>query len=65
MVHHHTDGEYKQPLSNSLQKRMLRVKSNITDNALGMLPMVPGMHVMITDNIAMWGKVVNGLLCKT
>jgi len=41
---------------------MLRVKSNITDDALGMLPMVPAMHVMITDNIAMWGKVVNGCI---
>ena len=30
----------------------VRVKSNITDNALGMLPMVLGMHIIITDNIA-------------
>src|SRR5882762_6211415 len=41
---------------------MLRVKSNITDDTLGMLPMVPGMCVIITDNIAMQGKVVNGCI---
>jgi len=60
---YHADDEYhKQPLSNLPQKRMLRVKSNITDDTFGMLPMVPGMRVMITDNITMRGKVANGCI---
>ena len=39
---------------------MLRVGSNVSNDALGMLPLVPGMKVMITDNVAMWGGVANG-----
>ena len=39
---------------------MLRAQSNITDDAIGTLPLVPGMNVMITDNLAMRGKVANG-----
>ena len=32
----------------------------MTDDAIGMLPLVPGMNVMITDNLAMQGKLANG-----
>jgi len=38
----------------------------VIDDAIGTLPLVPGMKVMITDNIAMRGKVANsciGTLC--
>ena len=38
---------------------MLRAKSSVMDDAIGMLPLVLGMKVMITDNIMMRGKVAN------
>jgi ATP-dependent DNA helicase PIF1 len=58
--YHADDTFHGQPLKNNLRKRMLRSPSNITDDAIGMLPLVPGMRVMITDNLAMRGKVANG-----
>lgn len=58
--YHADDRFHKAPLGNALRKRMLRAKSNITDDAIGMLPLIPGMKVMITDNLAMRGKVANG-----
>lgn len=55
---YHADDSYKRgPLTGRLRRRMLRVKSNASDDALGMLPLVPGMKVMVTDNIAMRGGV--------
>jgi ATP-dependent DNA helicase PIF1 len=55
---YHSDDKYRNaPLKSMLCKRMLRVGSNISNDALGM---VPGMKVMITDNVAMWGGVANG-----
>jgi len=60
---YHADDKYhRSPLASTLRKRMLRAKSNVTDDAIGMLPLVPGMKVMITDNIAMKGKVANGCI---
>jgi len=38
---------------------MLRAQSNITNDAIGMLPLVPGIKVMITDNVAIRGRVAN------
>jgi ATP-dependent DNA helicase PIF1 len=58
---YHADDRYnKAPLQDTLRKRMLRVPSNVTDDAIGMLPLVPGMKVMVTDNVAMHGGVTNG-----
>jgi len=37
-----------------------QVRSTITNDNLGCLPLVPGMRVMITDNAAITAKVVNG-----
>lgn len=55
------DDTYKKaPLSGNLRTRMLRVRSNVSDDALGMLPLVPGMKVMVTDNVAMSGGIANG-----
>ena len=39
---------------------MLRAPSNLTNDTLGVLPLVPGMKVMVTDNVAMRGGVANG-----
>jgi len=61
--YYHADDRYcLSQLPNRLRNRMLRAKSNITDDAIGMLPLVPGMKVMITDNVAMKGKVANGCI---
>jgi len=39
---------------------MLRAPSNLTNDSLGVLPLVPGMKVMVTDNVVMRGGVTNG-----
>jgi hypothetical protein len=58
---YHADDQYHgNPLKGALQKRMLGAPSNMTNNAVGMLPLVPGMRVMATDNVAMRGGVANG-----
>ena len=46
-------------LGNTFKNWMLRAKSNMTDDAIGMLSLVPGMNIMITDNFAMQHKVAN------
>jgi hypothetical protein len=38
---------------------MLQAKYNITDDAIGILPLVLDMKVMIVDNVMMQGKVAN------
>ena len=60
--YHANDRYHRAPLASTLRNRMLRAKSNVTDDAIGMLPLVPGMKVMITDNIAMREKVANGCI---
>jgi len=39
---------------------MLKAPSNLTNDSLGILPLVPRMKVMVTDNVAMHGGIVNG-----
>ena len=63
MHYYHADDKFcNAPLKGALRKRMLRAQSNITDDVIGMLPLIPGMKLMITDNLAMRGGVANG--CK-
>ena len=58
---YHADDQYHcNPLKGALQERMLRAPSNMTNNAVGMLPFVLGMRVMVTGNVAMCGGVANG-----
>ena len=58
---YHADDRYRNaPLKGTLRNRMLRAQSNVTNDAIGMLPLVPGMRLMITDNVAMRGGVANG-----
>ncbi|KIK76881.1 hypothetical protein PAXRUDRAFT_168539 [Paxillus rubicundulus Ve08.2h10] len=42
------------------RKRMVRVRTKDSKEALGRLPLIPGMPVMITENIAIGNRVVNG-----
>ena len=61
MHYYHADDKFHNaPLKGALRKRMLRAQSNITDDVIGMLPLIPGMKLMITDNLAMQGGVANG-----
>jgi hypothetical protein len=61
-LYHADDCYHGNPLKSVLRKRMLRAPSNLTNDSLRILSLVPGMKVMITDNIAMCGGVANG--CK-
>jgi ATP-dependent DNA helicase PIF1 len=42
------------------QKRMWKIQSSCTNDALGELPLIPGMPVTITENAATSCKIVNG-----
>ena len=63
MHYYHADDRFcGAPLSNTMRNRILRAPSNMTEDAIGLLPLVPGMKVMVTDNVAMRGGVANGCL---
>ncbi|KAJ7130147.1 hypothetical protein C8R44DRAFT_613972 [Mycena epipterygia] len=44
----------------SMRDRLWKIRSSLTKDALGKIPMVPGMKVMITENVAIKAKAVNG-----
>ncbi|KAJ7652650.1 hypothetical protein DFH06DRAFT_995050 [Mycena polygramma] len=44
----------------ALQKRLWKVRSKLTKDSLGELPLVIGMPVIVTENIAIKASVVNG-----
>ena len=46
-------------LSMTLMNHLLKVPSNMIKDTIIPLPLVPGMKLMITDNIAMWAHVAN------
>ncbi|KAJ7270467.1 hypothetical protein C8J57DRAFT_1227114 [Mycena rebaudengoi] len=48
------------PLNEHLQLRTWQVRSSITKDSIGMLPLSVGMKVMVTENIALKACVVNG-----
>jgi ATP-dependent DNA helicase PIF1 len=47
-------------LSGDLRDRAWRIRSSLTGDSLGRIPMVPGMKLMVTENIAIQNKLVNG-----
>jgi ATP-dependent exoDNAse (exonuclease V) alpha subunit len=59
-LYHAQDRFQKRRLSDFQQERMWKVRSTFTKDALGQLPLVPGMRVMITENVAIGANVVNG-----
>ena len=63
MHYYHADDQFcEAPLSNTLRNRMQRAPSNMTEDTIGLLLLVPGMKVMVTDNVAMRGGVANRCL---
>lgn len=50
----------KRPVNEVERERLLRLSSSVTKDALGVLSLVPGMKVMITENVAIGQSVVNG-----
>jgi len=58
---YHADDHYcGNPSKSTLRKRNLRAPSNLTNDSLGILPLVSGMKVIVTDNAAICGGIVNG-----
>jgi hypothetical protein len=47
-------------LSGELRQRAWRIRSSVSKDSMGKIPMVPGMKVMVTENIAIQNKIVNG-----
>ena len=47
-------------LTGELKDRAWRIRSSLTKDALGRIPLVPGMKVMVTENVAIQNKLVNG-----
>jgi ATP-dependent DNA helicase PIF1 len=50
----------RQRVPDEMQKRLWKVRSKLTKDSLGELPLVIGMKVTITENIAIKASVVNG-----
>ncbi|KAJ7881840.1 hypothetical protein B0H13DRAFT_2235519 [Mycena leptocephala] len=50
----------RQSVPDEMQKRLWKVRSKLTKDSLGELPLVIGMRVIITENIAIKASVVNG-----
>lgn len=58
--YHSLDCFRKVPLPPDMQTRMWNVRSSVTKDSLGRIPLVPGMKVMVTENVAIKAHVVNG-----
>jgi ATP-dependent exoDNAse (exonuclease V) alpha subunit len=58
--YHSKDSSRRVSLEGAIQERVWKVSSTAASDALGKLPLVPGMKVMVTENIAMTARVVNG-----
>jgi ATP-dependent DNA helicase PIF1 len=54
------DSFKSKPLNEELQKRTWYIRSTLTKDAIGRLPLCIGMRVMIMENIALKAAVVNG-----
>jgi len=59
-MYHSRDRYRRSALQGEDRSRMWRVPSRITKDCLGMLPLVPGMRVMVTENVATSSGVANG-----
>lgn len=59
-MYHSRDRYRRCALEGDDRSRMWRMPSRITKDSLGMLPLVPGMRVMVTENVATSSGVANG-----
>jgi ATP-dependent DNA helicase PIF1 len=55
-----SDSLRKEPVPISVRERLWRVSSTVSKDALGILPLFHGMRVMITENISIGNRLVNG-----
>jgi ATP-dependent DNA helicase PIF1 len=60
-VYHSSDKHSGSIVPQELQERLWQIPSSASDDAIGRLPLVVGMRIMITENIAIQHKVVNGM----
>jgi ATP-dependent DNA helicase PIF1 len=59
-IYYSRDRYARKAVTGEQRNRLWRVRSRITKDALGMLPLVPGMKVMIKENLSVRQKIVNG-----
>ncbi len=59
-LYHSQDSVQRVPVAASLREELWRLPSSCTNDALGRLPLFPGMKVMIQENLAFSKNVVNG-----
>lgn len=59
-IYHSRDSVKRQALTGIKQWLTWQVGANISGNHLGLLPLVSGMRVTITDNATVSAKIVNG-----
>jgi len=59
-MYHSRDRYRRSALQGDDQARMWRVPSKVSKDSLGLLPLVPGMRVMVTENVATSSRVANG-----
>lgn len=59
-LYHSKDYANRQRLTGDIEQRAWRVSSTESSDALGKLPLFVGMRVMITENVAISKRVVNG-----
>lgn len=59
-LYHAQDFISSQPVTGLLKQKLLNVSSTITEDALGKLPLFEGMKVMVTSNLAVGNRIVNG-----
>ena len=58
--YHSRDRYRRQNVPEDQQCLIWTLRSSVTKDALGLLPLVPGMKVMVTENVAIKANVVNG-----
>lgn len=59
-IYHAKDMLNKVALPIQIQNPVWKLRSTITKEALGLLPLIPGMKVMVTENLAIIANIVNG-----
>ncbi|KIM23130.1 hypothetical protein M408DRAFT_77987 [Serendipita vermifera MAFF 305830] len=59
--YHSIDRLHGERLEDRVQQKMWKVSSTITKDTFGILPLFAGMRVMITENLAIGSRLVNGM----
>jgi Helitron helicase-like domain at N-terminus/PIF1-like helicase len=59
-VYHSIDRMHRAPLPHEWQGYVWRLDSTATEDSLGLLPLFSGMKVMLTENVAIGSRLVNG-----